>query len=352
MPDAKSYPVRNDANTTVKWHSSLIGDVCGAVRDRKFWGWLAVAVAVCLALAYDPAWPTQSRLPRLFITGFAYLSLCAFLWRGIAGRVVSSMLLLAWTLNWTTTLLYKIEYNTRFDIGMALNVIETNSTEAGGQVSQHWQWGVVFLLLFLALLFLTAKISRCFPRRLTGAFVLGGGLFVMLLAVISCAYEMRRHKEHRDDITVCVGGYMLFNTPLYNVAAFLHAREYVRHARLDENAFELTPPDIEVSVSATDVDDYIIVIGESARRRALSLYGATRETAPEEVARRGNMLLFANAISPAIETRLAVSRTLCNMERDAGEHALPRLIGDNIITLAKAAGYKTFWISLQGEGGQ
>ncbi|WP_051690822.1 phosphoethanolamine transferase [Photorhabdus australis] len=99
-----------------------------------------------------------------------------------------------------------------------------------------------------------------------------------------------------------------------------------------------------------DIDTYILLIGESARRDHMSLYGYDKATTPTLDAMQKNMLIFNQAISPASVTILSVPISLSNITlyqlRDKSHYA------DNIISLAKDAGFNTTWISNQGRSGK
>ena len=93
---------------------------------------------------------------------------------------------------------------------------------------------------------------------------------------------------------------------------------------------------------------FVIVIGESANRNHYSLYGYPRCTNPELQQIKDELYIYDNVVSPSIQS-LAVLKevlTFANYEN-------PSLFKKDasIIELLKSAGYKTYWIDRQGNGG-
>lgn len=88
----------------------------------------------------------------------------------------------------------------------------------------------------------------------------------------------------------------------------------------------------------------VLVIGESLTRNNMSLYGYARQTTPNLSAMRDDLYVFDDVISPSYLTAFSIVKMLSPASIDA-----PDLWKNtpNIVQLAKAAGYKTFWLSNQ-----
>ena len=90
----------------------------------------------------------------------------------------------------------------------------------------------------------------------------------------------------------------------------------------------------------------VLVIGESHNRRHMSLYGYPRDTTPKLVQRHRdeNLIVFDNAYSNHTHTNpsLSLSLTEANQYDDKSWVTMPSLI-----TFARQAGIKTYWISNQ-----
>ena len=87
-----------------------------------------------------------------------------------------------------------------------------------------------------------------------------------------------------------------------------------------------------------------VVIGESTNRWNWQLYGYERATTPDLMAQRDGLLVFRDVISGTSGT---VSSFRMMMTRKAHAQALDDEAEPSTVMLAKAAGYKTFWISNQ-----
>jgi glucan phosphoethanolaminetransferase (alkaline phosphatase superfamily) len=89
---------------------------------------------------------------------------------------------------------------------------------------------------------------------------------------------------------------------------------------------------------------YVIVIGETSRRRNWSIYGYARQTNPRLEEIRGNLVLFdrmtSNATNTVLSLPLALSRASpANRDAERSEKS--------IVTLLRQAGFSTYWISNQ-----
>lgn len=92
----------------------------------------------------------------------------------------------------------------------------------------------------------------------------------------------------------------------------------------------------------------VLVIGETARADRWQLFGASRATTPQ-LARRGDLILFTDAVSPASATRESVPLML-TQRPPADLLAPPR--APSLVTAFKQAGYRTYWLSTQGAAGR
>ncbi|MEH6448990.1 MAG: sulfatase-like hydrolase/transferase [Oleispira sp.] len=89
---------------------------------------------------------------------------------------------------------------------------------------------------------------------------------------------------------------------------------------------------------------YVVIIGESAQKKAFHFYGNSVNTT-EEIKLLPGWTIISDAIAPAVLTRTSVVRLLSINEKNNVNVNL------NIIDLAKASGLKTYWFSNQGAMG-
>lgn len=112
----------------------------------------------------------------------------------------------------------------------------------------------------------------------------------------------------------------------------------------------VTPPILEepqwkIAKKGKHYKKYIVIIGESMRRDLMSVYGFPLKTTPflDNVPKQ----MITNFISPAPYTIVSVPRFLSIVNHNGQFEAQ-----NNAVSLAKIAGFKTYWISSQGYTGQ
>ena len=90
--------------------------------------------------------------------------------------------------------------------------------------------------------------------------------------------------------------------------------------------------------------NYVVIIGESAQKKAFHFYGNKVKTT-DKIEDLNGWTLISDPISPATQTRYSVIRLLSiNQHKHINQNL-------NIIDLAKQAGMKTYWFSNQGAFG-
>lgn len=104
------------------------------------------------------------------------------------------------------------------------------------------------------------------------------------------------------------------------------------------------PDDFTTSDIKKKYQNIVVVIGESAGRDYMSLYGYQHDTTPWLKNAPG--YFFANYISAAPDTYLSLPRTMAMTNGDQTD------IKNNIVALANKADFNTFWISNQGYIGE
>lgn len=93
---------------------------------------------------------------------------------------------------------------------------------------------------------------------------------------------------------------------------------------------------------------HLLVIGESSRPDRWSLYGAARDTTPQ-LRQRRDLIVVRDAVSAATATRQAVPLMLSY--RPPGQ-PLRLLNTPSLFAPFKQVGFRTYWLSTQGENGR
>ena len=103
-------------------------------------------------------------------------------------------------------------------------------------------------------------------------------------------------------------------------------------------------PTWQISKVSPPYQNYVLVIGESVRKDYMHLYGVPQENTPFLDKVHGTIIDGYTATAP--NTTASLLRSFVQMK---GEKDFVYI--NNIITLAKAAGFETFWFSNQGISG-
>ena len=111
------------------------------------------------------------------------------------------------------------------------------------------------------------------------------------------------------------------------------------------NTSNLPQPTWKITSSGKrNYSNYVLILGESARRDFMSLYGFPYETTPH--LKSTPKIYFSNFISTAINTTQGVPLLLALSQNGKVQEE------NNVLTLAKEAGMKTYWLSSQGFSGR
>lgn len=105
---------------------------------------------------------------------------------------------------------------------------------------------------------------------------------------------------------------------------------------------------LKATLGANPIENIVLLLGESAQRGHMQLYGYSKPTNPymQALAKTPNLLVFDDVISPHAQTSLSVPKifTLANYEN---EKRIPWYQEPSIISFFKNVGYKTYWLSNQ-----
>jgi glucan phosphoethanolaminetransferase (alkaline phosphatase superfamily) len=122
-------------------------------------------------------------------------------------------------------------------------------------------------------------------------------------------------------------------------------RLHVRHDAAARAAFAFSNPHmIGAAGSRSGAEIYVVVVGETSRRRNWSLFGYARHTNPRLEEIGGNLALFNQMTSNATNTILSLPLALTRATPADRE---PERSEKSIVTLLKRAGFSTYWISNQ-----
>ena len=184
-------------------------------------------------------------------------------------------------------------------------------------------------------------------------------IFAFLLTTLKASYIKGASNGRKETISVvlaflCIG--FICNKTFhdsYFARIIRDSKEYLRSVQ-DYNAYRFDvngkPKYIEATSSYLGDETFLVIIGESQNRKHMSAYGYSRDTTPWLAAQRANdnFVIMENGYACNTLTMLALSQALT--EKSQYNHkALDKSY--SLIDIAKAAGFKTYWISNQAQYG-
>jgi glucan phosphoethanolaminetransferase (alkaline phosphatase superfamily) len=223
------------------------------------------------------------------------------------------------------------EYRSKFSYGFALSILDTTRREALGMLGVFRRYVTRFAVL-LAVMLLAVNVTPVQKAPWP--------MWMLLLCLAALGIQAAVHHLRKNSIS-SPWQRIISDLPVHNLNPFLQALRDKRTIA----AVSRTVPDYALTLTETGIENYVVVIGESARAGNMSVYGYPRPTTPELEARRDSLLLFTQAISATPVTATAIPLALT-----AATLAKPdvRRYADNLVNLANGAGFETHWYSRQG----
>lgn len=314
-----------------------------SLRSGNMFNWLLVCVALLLNV-----FVYKISIEKLFIEEMILTSVVLFSFYQFASYVMQKKYYIGYIIVFAGLLLISISqtvglgtfflYNSSFTYGYALSILNSNVQEMVSMLSTMLLWIVFFLLNIAFQYFVVIRSGRLIKNSKV---IISVGVLWLLIPFGSLAHSIMTNRGVEDRISIA-----LRNSPLFNFRPIsLAYSEYVEMKEIQN----FQPNYTLLDVSDENVSTVVLVIGESARRSNMSLYGYDRKTTPFQSAEVGNMMLFNNMVSSASITLFSVPLLLSNLKPENYKSDKHKL-GDNVIQLANYLGYKTYWLSTQEEG--
>lgn len=142
---------------------------------------------------------------------------------------------------------------------------------------------------------------------------------------------------------------IIYKNPFLYIAPLNYVHKYIEASSWTKIPMQrlkyLKTVDLNRSEHLMNYDKVIIVIGESASRNHMSLYGYDKKTTPffDSLQKKGTFYKFY-AISPGNKTRLALPMELTDATVDNFNKFAHSV---SLVTDLKINGYKTYWLSNQ-----
>lgn len=247
-------------------------------------------------------------------------------------------------------------YSNQVSVGTMASILETNSTEAAGVMSEAVlpALGVLIASLFLILMSQRELKESKLSRKLSVILLIGYWVVIMP----TLAYWKIKALKYEDFIAnfpvVGIHSVVASNFPLVyvDISTFIVYQHEMYQMRKFLGMEKTLPEGIDFNKEKETPDKIFFIIGESANRAHLSLYGYPHQTSPflDSLSQiDASPLYHYDAYAPASITRDALRIVLSySTPRDVK----PFFENYNIIDLANKAGYETVWISNQDRVGE
>ncbi len=215
-------------------------------------------------------------------------------------------------------------------------VLNTNPGESTEFFIQQWRGlGLSVASLVLAMvgaLWLEQRLRRREPLESPPRRASRIGVSVMLVLLVAMHFNPTMAKENP-----------LLSWPLSYQQYMQELRE-LASLRAELAKSRTQPAEWAVRYHGEDQRTVIWVIGESTNRHNMSLYGYDRKTTPRLDAMKRDLLVFDDVVSSASATMGSLMNMLTPAGLDQPDAWRKK---PDILQLASAAGYKTFWLSNQ-----
>jgi heptose-I-phosphate ethanolaminephosphotransferase len=208
-------------------------------------------------------------------------------------------------------------FQTRFNASYLYVILNTNFNEIKEFSSVYYQYNLFWLLLFfLPLLKVVPK--KIYKKGQTEKAGLIGSL-ILIVFVLSI---------------LKVSKLIVYNLP------YITVKSYVQYQNQIQSFNKSNDQENEISAKlVTKNEAIVVVIGESATRKHLGVFGYNRETTPRLDLLSDSLFIYKNVISSHVYTTASIYDiiTLSNYENPEESTSLLRFI--------KNAGYKVYWLS-------
>lgn len=221
----------------------------------------------------------------------------------------------------------------RIEVAFLSPVYETHE-----YLSSYVDYRDYLLIIFcMGVLFLLYKFLRHFTHSYKVFRIIGAGVFVLIL--LSVSFYTNPLKEIEP-----------FSVPC-EVCSVMDDKNQIERILQEREKFVHQIKVIKASQKNQLYDKIIIIVGESANKNHMALYGYDIPTTPflSSLQKSSHLYVF-NAIAPTNQTRYSIPIDLTEAKVHDYEHRY--MHSASILTYFKYNDYDTYWISNQGRAGK
>ncbi len=231
--------------------------------------------------------------------------------------------------------------------GIVAAFIETNIDESLSFIQQLKISDALMPFLFVFSAYILFRLEKYNKPSADNKTILHSILFLVLL--FSVLYLPTKVYVHQQENSIEETSWTLSDTPVNFISFYTNIyqsiTDYYSEKKELENLTNAVPP-WQVSSVQAKYKNYVLIIGESARRDWVSTYGFNLPTTPFLDKTNGYINSGYISAAPATYHSLLYSLYFKDQKHKKVNYAY------NIITLAKAAQFKTIWLSNQGSMGK
>ncbi len=226
----------------------------------------------------------------------------------------------------------------RLSLGMVMSMMQTDVRETYEYLTnipvKSLLLSLAYIVLFILLLY-TYRLYKPDAKAKTNTLI-----FNLLLFFIGIFYNpITNYAENKTKDYVESMAFSYYPPVKFAFSTYHHLRTYKQEKERLVNAQHI-PSTWEVLSAQPTYKNYIVIIGESARRDYHSLYGYPVNTNP--FMSSVNATIFNHYISPASYTVTSIKRMLIQNDKKSFNYP------NTVVTLANSAGFETYWLSNQG----
>lgn len=320
--------------------------------DKRFFhAFLALFWLNFIVLFYSHYMVLQTRFDFYFFVSFGYrilmflmtyialLSLIYWIHLRVLQNILLGMLLCGSALCFIVEIFVLYHFDTPINPYLMVVAFESNPQEGIEFLQTYLSW-------FLCGVYVLTLISVLMLYRLKAPYSLGFlKWFFLIIAISVVVIHITRMRPFSPDLR--------YSDILYHIATttsntFKKTYVAIKEYQKIQEQIDLFLVDLEMQKAQNDIDNIVLVVGESTQRGKLSLYGYPLPTTPHLdnliKAKPENLLVFNDVISPHAHTHQSLSLALTLANKDSQKQWYEYL---NIIDAFKLGGYYTIAISNQ-----
>lgn len=237
-------------------------------------------------------------------------------------------------------------YQSHFDVNMAVSTLLTNKKEAYEMIFIYLPFLLLALVYFIITFICVLKLSADPKNKIRKIIFI---VVTFIFCGITIDFILKPNKVRLDKVNGVQYDRFLNKLPFFTLKQYEEAYVILKQSAKIKNQNFHYP---KLNITNNNIDNVVIILGESQRRDALSIYNPQLSSTPNLLQRENELLIFDNAIAPASSTVLAVPYMLTIGTPTDTNYNL-NFISDNILSLANESKiWNTYWLSTQEKYGK